>query len=112
MATQSRRADPSLEHILFEEGYRFDFFQAVRVLERLSSARLPVGRSSIPSKEAVRFRSLLALSFPASSIYDVAQSDNGDSPPEMVVAFMGLFGHAGVHPRHYTNHEIERVRKK
>ncbi|HEX6172576.1 MAG TPA: type VI secretion system baseplate subunit TssG [Candidatus Binatia bacterium] len=112
MATQSRRADPSLEHILFEEGYRFDFFQAVRVLERLSSARLPVGRSSIPSKEAVRFRSLLALSFPASSIYDVAQSDNGDSPPEMVVAFMGLFGLAGVLPRHYTELLLERVRQK
>jgi len=92
MATESRRADPSLEHVLFEEGYRFDFFQAVRVLERLYSARLPVGRSSIPAKEAVRFRSLLSLSFPPSSIYDVAYPDNGDSPPEMVVAFMGLFG--------------------
>jgi type VI secretion system protein ImpH len=112
MATESRRADPSLEHVLFEEGYRFDFFQAVRVLERLYSARLPVGRSSIPSKEAVRFRSLLSLSFPPSSIYDVAYPDNGDSPPEMVVAFMGLFGLAGVLPRHYTELLLERVRQK
>ena len=112
MATESRRADPSLEHVLFEEGYRFDFFQAVRVLERLYSARLPVGRSSIPANEAVRFRSLLSLSFPASSIYDVAYPADGDSPPEMVVAFMGLFGLAGVLPRHYTELLLERVRQK
>ena len=112
MATESRRADPSLEHVLFEEGYRVDFFQAVRVLERLYSARLPVGRSSIPTKEAVRFRSLLSLSFPASSIYDVAQPDNGDRPPEMIVTFMGLFGLAGVLPRHYTELLLERVRQK
>ena len=112
MATESRRADPSVEHVLFGEGYRFDFFQAVRVLERLSSTRLPVGRSSIPSKEAVRFRSLLSLSFPSSTVYDVAHSDNGANPPEMVVAFMGLFGLAGVLPRHYTELLIERVRQK
>jgi type VI secretion system protein ImpH len=112
MATQSRRADPPLEHLLFEEGYRFDFFQAVRVLERLSLARLPVGRSAIPSKEAVRFRSHLSLSFPPSSIYEVAHSDNGASPPEMVVAFMGLFGLTGVLPRHYTELLLERVRQK
>jgi type VI secretion system protein ImpH len=112
MATESRRADPPLEQVLFEEGYRFDFFQAVRVLERLYSARLPVGRSPIPSKEAVRFRSLLSLSFPPSAIYDVAHSDNGTSPPEMVVAFMGLFGLTGVLPRHYTELLLERVRQK
>ena len=34
MATPGRRADPPLERQLFEEPYRFDFFQAVRLLER------------------------------------------------------------------------------
>lgn len=112
MAAESRTADPSLEHVLFQEGYRFDFFQAVRVLERLYSLRLPVGRSSIPSKEAVRFRSLLSLSFPPSSIHDVAYPENDESSPEMVVAFMGLFGLTGVLPRHYTELLLERVRQK
>jgi type VI secretion system protein ImpH len=112
MAPESRRTDPPVEQVLFEEGYRFEFFQAVRVLERLFSSRLPVGRSSIPSDEAVRFRSLVSLSFPPSAIYEVARSDNGTSPPEMIVAFMGLFGLTGVLPRHYTELLLERVRQK
>ena len=112
MAPQSRRADPPLEQVLFEEGYRFEFFQAVRVLERLYSARLPIGRNSIPSNEVVRFRTLLSLSFPPSPVHDVARADNGVSPPEMVVAFMGLFGLMGVLPRHYTELLLERVRYK
>ena len=110
MATESRRADPSLGRTV-RRGISVRFFQAVRVLERLYSARLPVGRSSIPAKEAVRFRSSFSQLSP-SSIYDVAYPDNGDSPPEMVVAFMGLFGLAGVLPRHYTELLLERVRQK
>ena len=110
MAAESRRTDPSLEQVLFQEGYRFEFFQAVRILERLYRARLPVGRDSIPSREVVRFHSLLSLAFPASAIHDVASSDNGEKPPEMIVAFMGLFGLTGVLPRHYTELLLERVR--
>lgn len=112
MAPQGRRADPSVEQVLFEEGYRFDFFQAVRVLERLYPGRLPVGRDSYPSKEVVRFRSLLSLTFPPSSIHEVVNPDGESGPAEMVVAFMGLTGLMGVLPRHYTEMLLERVRHK
>ncbi len=112
MASQSRRTDSSLEETLFEEGYRFEFFQAVRVLERLVHGRLPVGHHALPSQEAVRFRSLLSLSFPPSAVHEVSHSDNGMSPPEMIVAFMGLTGLMGVLPRHYTELLLERVRNK
>ncbi len=112
MAAESRRADPSLEQVLFEEGYRFEFFQAVRVLERLYRARLPVGCDSIPAKEVVRFHSLLSLTFPPSAVHDVVPSDDGASPAQMVVAFMGLTGLMGVLPRHYTELLLERVRYK
>src|SRR5215510_11423136 len=104
MASQSRGTDPPvevppLEDVLFEEGYRFDFFQAVRVLERLYPQRQPVGRDAPPSQEAVRFRSHLSLSFPPSSIYEIARAQDGDYPPQMTVAFMGLTGLLGVLPR-------------
>ena len=112
MATESRRSDPSLEQLLFEEGYRFDFFQAVRVLERLYNTKLPIGRNSIPSREVVRFRSFLSLMFPPSAIYNVSRSENLAAPVQMEVAFLGLTGIQGVLPRHYTELLLERVRQK
>lgn len=112
MAPQSGRADPRLEDTLFEEPYRFDFFQAVRVLERLFPERGPVGRDANPAKEVVRFRSHASLSFPASQIYDLGRPKDAGRPSEMTVAFMGLTGPAGVLPRHYTELILERMRRK
>ena len=112
MAPQSGRTDPSLEQLLFEEGYRFDFFQAVRVLERFHPHRQPVGRDASPSREVVRFHADLSLSFPPSAIHEVAPSDDGAGPAQMTVAFMGLTGPLGVLPRHYTELLLERVRRK
>lgn len=112
MAAQSRRTDPALEQTLFDEGFRFDFFQAVRILERIYPSQRPVGLDSLPANEAVRFRSLLSLTFPASAIHEVVPSDDGATPTQMVVAFMGLAGLTGVLPRHYTELLLERVRNK
>lgn len=112
MATESRRADPSLAEELLDEGYRFDFFEAVRVLERLYPHRQAVGQDASPSQEVVRFRSHISLAFPPSSIHELRESVNGDAPVEMTVAFMGLTGLIGVLPRHYTELLIERMRKK
>src|SRR5262245_18194950 len=112
MATQNGRADPPLERVLFEEGYRFDFFQAVRVLERLYPNRQPVGRDALPSQEVVRFRSHLSLSFPPSAIHEIERLQDGRGPAQMTVAFMGLTGLLGVLPRHYTELLLERVRHK
>lgn len=110
MARKSRRAGPTLKKTLFDEGYRFDFFQAVRLLEKLYPERQPVGTTADPAKEVVRFHSRASLSFPPSSIYEIA--DNDDSPVDMTVAFMGLTGPSGVLPRHYTELLIERLRDK
>jgi type VI secretion system protein ImpH len=112
MAPQSGRTDPRLEDTLFEEGYRFEFFQAVRVLERLYPQKRAVGRDAKPGQEVARFRSHPSLSFPPSDIYEIKRPANGDGPAEMTVAFMGLTGLSGVLPRHYTELLIERLRQK
>ncbi len=112
MASQSGRTDPPLGEVLFEEGHRFSFFEAVRVLERLFPERQPVGRDARPSQEVVRFCSRLSLAFPASEIHEIARVEDESSPAEMTVAFMGLTGPSGVLPRHYTEMLLERVRKK
>lgn len=110
MATQSRRADPPLAQELFDEPYRFEFFQAVRLLERMYPDRNPVGRDPDASREVVRFRTRQSLSFPPSQIHDLTQDGNDDRPPEMTVAFMGLTGPLGVLPHQYTELVMERAR--
>jgi type VI secretion system protein ImpH len=112
MATESRRTDPAVDELLVAEGYRFEFFQAVRLLERLSLHRAPVGRDAAPAAEAVRFRAQVSLAFPPSEIHEVTPSPDGMRPPEMTVAFMGLTGPLGVLPRHYTELLLERARQK
>jgi type VI secretion system protein ImpH len=87
---------------LFAEGFAFDFFQAVRLLERLAPERCPVGRAGPPAAEAVRFRAHLSLSFPPSPIYEIEPAAAALPVPAMTVAFMGLTGPSGVLPQHYT----------
>jgi type VI secretion system protein ImpH len=90
-----------IEH-LFAEGYAFEFFQAVRVLERAAPKRRPVGLPSPPRDEIVHFRAHLSLNFPPSSIYELERPKSLDRPPQMTVAFFGLTGPSGILPRHYT----------
>jgi type VI secretion system protein ImpH len=111
VAAQSRRADPPLEQQLFEEPYRFDFFQAVRLLERVLPRHGPVGEDTKAPAEVARFRAHNALTFPPSAIHDLARGNDGH-PPQMTVAFMGLTGTSGVLPRHYTELILERARRK
>lgn len=114
---------PALAERMFAEPFRFQFFQAVKLLERLLPARLPVGRVSedgqvvAPSREVARFRTRATLRFPPSQIHELkrgesgAEADSGD-PPQMEVAFMGLTGPLGVLPNVYTELLIDRVRRK
>jgi type VI secretion system protein ImpH len=87
---------------LFTEGYVFDFFQAVRLLEKLEPGRLAVGHAALPGEETVRFRAKLALDFPASAIHEIVPPTEHFSLLKLVAAFMGLTGPSGVLPRHYT----------
>ncbi len=127
MASQSGRKSASVSQQLTEEPYRFDFFQAVRLLERIAQEksesdpayrRYPVGKDHPPHQEIVHFRALVSQSFPPAEIasltdprYDEPSDPHGEVR-EMVVSFMGMTGPAGVLPRHYTQLVIDRTRKK
>ncbi|HEX5271052.1 MAG TPA: type VI secretion system baseplate subunit TssG, partial [Gemmataceae bacterium] len=82
---------------LFAEGYAFDFFQAVRLLEALYPGRQVGG-----TEEPVRFRAWQSLSFPPSAVAGLRPPDSEEVPAVMTVAFLGLTGPSGVLPRHYT----------
>jgi type VI secretion system protein ImpH len=112
MGPEMRRTDSSLTQLLFQEGYRFNFFQAVRLLERLNPDRVPIGADGPPSREVVRLRVRQSLAFPASAIHDLRPSATTDLPPDMIVSFMGLTGPSGVLPAHYTELLIDRAAAK
>ncbi len=110
MATARGRPDAPLERLLFQNAPGFDFFQAVRLLERLAPDREPVGRNGPPQREAVRFSVHQTLAFPASEIHRLKRLDDPESPPEMTVAFLGLTGPLAVLPYCYTELVIDRAR--
>lgn len=104
--------DSPVDEWLFAEGYRFDFFQAVNLLEIANTLKVSVGEGSEPEKEAVRFKSAVGLDFPASDIVEVKPPEDVGTPAAMVVNFMGLAGILGplYHPT--TELILERVSKK
>jgi type VI secretion system protein ImpH len=139
MATESRRSDPPvaalagnpapLEHTpedslsaaaspaglseverrLREEPYRFEFFQALRLLERLRPDRKPVGgRDAKPSEEVARLGTHPSLSFPASEIQSIEWP--AGQTPFVSVNFMGTTGPQGPLPHAYTAMILGRLR--
>jgi type VI secretion system protein ImpH len=113
MATTGRPNDldvagSTVEAELREEPYLFEFFQAVRLLERLFPAKLPVGRFHPPSAEVVRFVANSTLAFPASELQSLEWPKEG--PGRMKVNFMGLTGPEGALPLYYTSLLAERTR--
>jgi type VI secretion system protein ImpH len=102
-----------LNQKLADEPYRFEFFQAVRLLEKVFPERRPVGREALPHEEIVRFRSRMGLEFPASEIHEFKESVDEYTEQqklELFVNFMGMVGVSGVMPMHYTELIMERVR--
>jgi type VI secretion system protein ImpH len=95
--------------VLREEGYAFDFFQAVRILEAMRPEAPAVGTTSDPSQESVRFHADPSLSFPASEIVEVRIPDAAGAPAEMVVSFFGLSGEQGPLPHPFTELLLERI---
>jgi type VI secretion system protein ImpH len=114
MATEDRLPDVAvrlrgrgLGARLFAEPYRFEFFQAVRLLERIYPHLDAVARSGT-GKEVVRFRTHVSMAFPASEVYDIASGSSASdsapaTAPTMWVTFFGLAGALGALPSHYTH---------
>jgi type VI secretion system protein ImpH len=118
MADPQRRSEPGLIDQLFDEPYRFDFFQAVRLLARIAPDRAPVGQDGPYSSEVVRFAQHLTLAFPASAIHELerqyrprgakpshappADAGADGKPPRMITSFIGLVGPLGALPTVYT----------
>ncbi|OFA03673.1 type VI secretion system baseplate subunit TssG [Duganella sp. HH101] len=116
MHATKRRFEPAVIERLFAQPYRFEYFQAVRMLE------LWLKRHGAPGEGAVanylRFQNSTSLNFPASQL-EAMQPEPRDVPTDsralaaalqstqlkyirITPAFMGFLGSNGTLPAHYT----------
>ncbi|HMD86987.1 MAG TPA: type VI secretion system baseplate subunit TssG [Terriglobia bacterium] len=114
MATTGRTSHPdvsvsTVETELREKPFLFEFFQAIRLLERLFPDKSPVGGFNPPSAEVVQFLANSTLAFPASEVQSL-EWPKKDEAGRMKVNFMGLTGPEGVLPLYYTSLLAERTR--
>jgi type VI secretion system protein ImpH len=121
MPATKRRFEPAVIERLFKEPYRFEYFQAVRMLE------LWLKRHGTPEQGLVanflRFQNSTSLGFPASQLEAIATEPRevgrdarslGEGLKSSTLkyvrltpAFMGLLGGNGVLPAHYTERIAE-----
>ncbi len=99
-----------IRKLLNDEVFTVEFFQAVRLLQRIEKDRGAVGYFLAPSNEAVRFESLPSLSFPPSQLYELKRDENGQL--HLKVQFMGLAASISILPHTYTEYLLGRIRDK
>lgn len=105
--------DAPTDQDIFDHPYSYQFFQAVRVLEKIFPDKKRVGREALPHEEVIRFRSRVTLDFPSSEVHEIRDrpDENGIGPAhEMLVNFMGMVGPSGVLPSHYSELVLDRIR--
>lgn len=129
MCPAHRRFDPGLIDQLLEHPQRFEFFQAVRVLERhFAQDGQSRGRLESQVSDRIRFRNPLTLGFSPSQIESLepqfAPADEGDAGGDsdqkdtartlayvhITPAFIGMLGTHGTLPTHYTEQVADRER--
>jgi type VI secretion system protein ImpH len=110
--TYGWRKQASVEQWLLDEPWRFEYFQAIKLLELLNPDRPAPGYSSDPDTEVVRFRSRVTLEYPASEIQTLKPPPNSRQPFDMVVNLMGLAGQYGPLPMPDTERILDNVARR
>jgi type VI secretion system protein ImpH len=100
--------DYLLDEVL-NDPWTFQFFQIIRLLERMQPNREAPGGFDT-RREIVRIVTNTNTAFPASQIQKIEWKS--DSTPILTVNFMGLTGPMGVMPLYYSELIMERLRAK
>ena len=100
---QMRSGGETLERLL-TRGWEFDFFPAVRLLQRFANADADIGDRGPVSAESIRFRPRLSVGFPSTEVGRVAteRAADGRTRYRLDVTFMGLYGVSTPLPLHYS----------
>jgi|HubBroStandDraft_1064217.scaffolds.fasta_scaffold03289_10 type VI secretion system protein ImpH len=98
MGSKGWRSHHSVIRLLEADPGRFDFYQAVRILERTNRHKAPVATTSNARNEAARFATSLSSAFPSSELDAFIPAAEPGQPPILTVNFMGLAGGFGPLP--------------
>lgn len=127
MAAHGWGKSPSLEDWLGVEAHRFDFYQAVSLVENMAAAKAAaaraadedardsaitsVGEGVDPRREAIRFKSTISLGFPETDVDSLKEppKKGGDRRYIMKVNFMSLAGAVGPLPTPFAELIVQRV---
>ena len=90
------------------EPWRYDFFQAMRLIENQYRDKPRLGTARRPADEPVRLGQSADLSFAQSALHAVVPA-TATSKPRMEVRFFGLFGPNGPLPYHLTEYARQRL---
>ncbi len=103
------KGNASVEEWLLAEPWRFEYFQAIKILELLHPRRHAPAESSDPDTEIVRLRSRVTLEYPASEIQQLTPPADKYDLYTMYVNLLGLAGQYGPLPLPDTERIIDRV---
>jgi type VI secretion system protein ImpH len=115
MARTNRKSTPTVKDVLLNEPYRFEFHQAVKLLEYIHPKAAPFGETVNPTEEVVNVKSRVYFESLSSDIYSLenitfSSASPSHEPPVLNVNFMGLAGIQGPLPFPYSEMIIQRVR--
>jgi type VI secretion system protein ImpH len=104
VADADRGPDHPLIQALLKEGFRFSFFQAVRLLQHATPDAVPVGHQGPVGKETIRFRPVLDLNFASSDIEKITAVPQADGSKryEIATTFLSIYGAVSPLPTYFT----------
>ena len=111
MASQDRNQSLALTLLeeLRREPYKFDFYQAIRLVECGHRNKGRFGYSLTPSKDPIRLGQLPSLQFAPSTIAAYNTNDSENDIEALKVYFFGVFGPNGPLPLHLTEYARNRI---
>lgn len=111
-ALGGNRGGATLEDLLFTEGRRFDFFQAVALLEARAEGCRSVGEGAEPAAEAVRLRGAIDLAFPETEVAGIERPAREGEPAVLTASFMSLAGALGPLPPPFAELVYQRAARR
>lgn len=113
MGAPVRKQSSSVIEDLFTQSYKYEFHQAIKLLETSFSEAQSLGTQAFPELEVVSIKSRVQHSYPSSDLYELTPPKSKGSyfPCTLQVNFLGIAGPNGPLPMPYSEHLMTRARQ-